>query len=344
MKLSGYLIFCLTLFLFISCSENFSPKSSFGKDGALGGEELSSKSENINFCCWNTQTFFDAVNDGTEYTDFQSSEKWTEEKYSKRLDSLCEIMTTLNPDIMVLEEIENEAVVQDITNRLASSWDKNKGWQYACFAKENGSAIGCAVFSRLELTGLKVHSLSINIFEEEQPSERPLIELCVNTGEKNFMLFVCHWKSKTGGEVETEIWRDWQESLLAERLNECRSFGKSAVICGDFNRSAEDFVLLPRKKDGANVLLRCIKGDNVEVYSPWVMSDGQVRKDSGSYFYKEEWERIDNIFSFGDIIISRFQPMAIPPLADEEGKPIPYKMYTESGYSDHLPLKCLLTI
>ncbi len=343
MKLPGYSIFILTMLFFISCSGNISPKNTFGKDGLFEEEEAKTSSGNITFCCWNAQTFFDAVTDGTEYTDFQSSEKWTKEKYSKRLDSLCEIMTTLNPDIMVLEEIENEAVVQDITNRL-SSWDKNKSWQYACFAKENGSAIGCAVFSRLELTSLKVHSLSVNIFEEKQPSERPLLEVCVNTGEKSFLLFVCHWKSKTGGALETEIWRDWQESILAGRLCECKSAGMSAVVCGDFNRNAEDFILLPKKKGSANMMLRCIDGNNAFVYSPWIMSDGQVKKDAGSYVYKDEWERIDNIFSFGDIIISRFQVMAIPPVSDEEGKPIPYKMYTETGYSDHLPLKCLLKI
>ncbi|MBQ5356449.1 MAG: hypothetical protein IIU08_11325, partial [Clostridia bacterium] len=47
--------------------------------------------------------------------------------YSKRLDSLCEIMALLSSDILVLVEIENEAVVQDITNRLAGSeWNKKR--------------------------------------------------------------------------------------------------------------------------------------------------------------------------------------------------------------------------
>ena len=345
MKLSGYSVFFLTVFLIFSCKGNLSPSQSFGKDGSLSEEELPAGSGNLTFCCWNAQTFFDAVCDGTEYTDFQRSEKWTKDKYSKRLDSLCEVMTTINPDIMVLEEIENEAVVQDISNRLTSgAWDKNKGWQYACFAKANGTAIGCAVFSRLELSSLKVHALTINVHEESQPSERPLMEVCVHAGDKDFKLFVCHWKSKTGGAAETEIWRDWQESLLAGQLYKCRDSGKSAVICGDFNRSAEDFIVLPRKKDGANIMLRGTDEKSVNVYCPWISADGRVKKDSGSYVYNDTWERIDNIFSFGDIKISRFQTVTIPPVADEDGKPIPYKMYTETGYSDHLPLKCVLTL
>ena len=271
--------------------------------------------------------------------------KKTKEKYSKRLDSLCEVMTTLNPDIMVLEEIESEAVVQDICNKLAStSLDKKKSWQYTCFAKEPGTAIGSAVFSRLELKDLIVHSLDVRVHEEKQPSERPLMEVSVNCQNKLFKLFVCHWKSKSGGEVETEIWRDWQESLLSQRLQKCECAGIPAIVCGDFNRNAEDFIVLSKKEKDYNIVLRGAEKKSVAVYCPWISSEGNVKKEKGSYFYKNEWERIDNIFSFGDIMLTKFQAVTIPPLADDEGKPVPYKMYNESGFSDHLPLKCIILI
>ena len=134
MKLFRYSF--LFLGLLVSCGARLEPSQTYGQDGSLSSSENTvSDSKKISFCCWNTQTFFDAVCDGTEYTEFQSEEKWTKEKYSKRLDSLCEVMTTLNPDIMVLEEIESEAVVQDISNKLASTtWDKKKSWQYTCLS------------------------------------------------------------------------------------------------------------------------------------------------------------------------------------------------------------------
>lgn len=342
----GILFFISTAALF-SCGGKLEPSQTYGLDGSFSKSDNTTAADlkKISLCCWNTQTFFDAVCDGTEYTEFQSEEKWTKEKYSKRLDSLCEVMTTLNPDIMVLEEIESEAVVQDICNKLAStSWDKKKSWQYTCFAKEPGTAIGSAVFSRLELKDLIVHSLDVRVHEEKQPSERPLMEVSVNCQNKLFKLFVCHWKSKSGGEVETEIWRDWQESLLSQRLQKCECAGIPAIVCGDFNRNAEDFIVLSKKEKDYNIVLRGAEKKSVAVYCPWISSEGNVKKEKGSYFYKNEWERIDNIFSFGDIMLTKFQAVTIPPLADDEGKPVPYKMYNESGFSDHLPLKCIILI
>ena len=344
MKLLQIILACVLLIL-CACKNNLEPGQSLAKDSSFNDSDGNSDGSRLSFACWNTQTFFDAVSDGIEYTEFQRAEKWTAPMYSKRLDSLCEVMKTLNPDIMVLEEIENEAVVQDIANRFAgNSWDKKKCWQYAAFAKEPGTAIGCAVFSRLELSSLKVHSLDVRVHEVNQPASRPLMELEVSAGDKAFVLFVCHWKSKSGGEAETEIWRDWQEGQLADRLNELEKRGMPAVICGDFNRNVEDFILIPKKADGTYVLLRGISGQNAEVRSPWLTASGSVKKDEGSYFYKDSWERIDNIFSSGNIRISRFQAVAMPPFADEEGKPVSYKMYNESGYSDHLPLKCVLLL
>ena len=310
------------------------------------------KRQIVSLACWNAQTFFDAVTVGTEYSDFTNSSKWTTEKYKNRLSKLCEVMSFLNADVLVLEEIENEAVVQDIANRLADgAWSKKKGWQYACFAKEEGSAIGCAVFSRFELKRLTVHSLDVRVHKNSQPSERPVMQLTVCAGEKEFELFVNHWKSKSGGEEETEIWRDWQEAVLAHRVKESITNERSVVMCGDFNRSAEDFI--PLEEDFSmcekvNLLLRNfgINGEEygVKVYSPWFEENGKFSTEIGSYFYDGCWERIDNFFFAGPVEVCQFMPVAEPPLADESSIPQGYKVYTDSGCSDHLPLKCIISI
>ena len=89
-------------FLFLCCCKNqLSPKSLFSENE--GEQERYSdfsgeKKSRVSIACWNVQTFFDAVSDGNEYTDFKNSSKWTKEKYVKRLSKLCEVMTMLNSD------------------------------------------------------------------------------------------------------------------------------------------------------------------------------------------------------------------------------------------------------
>ena len=334
------LIFSL---LFVGCQNQFVKESGFRRAGDNSGSGRGRK--NISLVTWNVQTFFDAVTTGTEYKEFKNSERWTKEKYRKRLEKLCEVMTSLNPDIFVMEEIENSGVVQDIANLLAGgSWENKKSWQYACFAKESGAAIGCAVFSRYELSNLRTHSLDIRTQEEEQPASRPLLQVTVNAGGQELELFVNHWKSKSGGEEESEIWRDWQELALAERITglHAESPGQPLVMCGDFNRSAEDFVLLTKDK-AANTLLRGSQGEQA-VYSPWFRADGKFALETGSYYYRGEWERIDNILIAGNAELTSFATVTEPPLADEEGIPVSYTLYTGEGCSDHLPLKCLISI
>ena len=220
------------------CDNQIVRESAFRRSGT--STETKGSKKKITFACWNVQTFFDAVTTGTEYKEFKNSERWNKEKYEKRLEKLCEVMTSLSPDIFVMEEIENEGVVQDIANRLSSgSWEQKKLWHYACFAKESESAIGCAVFSRYELSDMKLHSIDIRTQNEDQPLTRPLIQVAVSVGDRELELFVNHWKSKSGGEAETEIWRDWQEYVLAENLKIIESTesqpDKPLIICGDFN-------------------------------------------------------------------------------------------------------------
>ena len=79
-------------------------------------EELKTPLSVVN---WNVQTFFDANKDGCEYTEFQKSSDWNKEKYQERVKRLAQVISTLDADIYVFEEIENENVLQDISNELS---------------------------------------------------------------------------------------------------------------------------------------------------------------------------------------------------------------------------------
>lgn len=304
------------------------------------------QSNSLTLVSWNVQTFFDGQTDGTEYSDFQGGSKWSKDKYLTRLQRLCEVMHSLDADIFVFEEIENESVIYDISNQLAGdSWKKTNRWYYACFAKEPGTAIGSAVISRFPLSSLKVHTADVRCQKGKQPASRPLLQVTASVNGYPLTIFVSHWKSKSGGEEESEIWRDWQESVLGQTL--LAEAPAAAILCGDFNRDARDFITrFDGNEKAANTILR-VAGPSpaqVQVYNPWFEPNGSFVSETGSYYFNERWERIDNFFVWGNVKIASFGTRAEEPWANEQGVPVGYKQYTGEGYSDHLPIMCTLSL
>lgn len=334
-------IFILFLCIFSSCYGNFSEVSDLKKEN--------SEQKFISIANWNVQTFFDAETSGNEYEDFIKNPKWNSESYIQRLDRLCESICTLNCDIYVFEEIENESVIQDISNRLQSnSWNCKKALKYSCFLKDENSAIGIAIISRYPIYGTKAHSMDIRCQNISQPSVRYILEADVYIEEKKLSIIANHWKSKSGSEYLTEIWRDWQENVLCNILQKY-SKNDCVLLCGDFNRSAEDFYCNFSSGVKDNIFLRGINLEDSEnllcgVYSPWFLPGGDFSTEKGSYYYDKSWERIDNIFGMGPIYFTAFGVKDDSPFTNNDGTPNRYSIYNGKGISDHLPIVSYIKI
>lgn len=330
---------CLLLPLLLSCSHQ---QDDVAGEGKTGGNQLYVVS-------WNVQTFFDAQTSGLEYSEFRGSKsRWSQELYEARLERLAEAIELLDADILVLQEIENVAVMYDISNRLAGRLRGSDAYGWMSFHVGEGSAIGCGVFSRLPLGRKLVHQIDCRL-QGEQPQLRPLLEVEVLLGDAGgeggasdeaasvLSLFVCHWKSKSGGEEEAAFWQLQQEALLElqlQRVLASPSGTGRALVCGDFNRELVEFSPVP--SDGQRVFL-----GTVAVESGWLHPD---TTSSGSYWYQEQWERIDHVFAVGKLEILSFEAVDSGPWVqvNELGYAIPhrYAMWQGAGYSDHLPVAC----
>lgn len=289
--------------------------------------------ENLCIISWNVQTFFDSTTDGTEYSEFLKNTKWNKDAYITRLTRLSDSLKILDADVIIMQEIENEAILCDIYNFMAGEWNLKKIYSYAAFAKDEGSSIGCAVLSRYPLSSLKVHGLEIRTEYSSQPKMRPLMELYVIKNEKPLHLFVNHWKSMSGGKEESEVWRLWQEKVLAKKLSQ----SQNNFIAGDFNKDILSFNITENQNGiKTNVLL-----DNcISVNSAWFHSDGTLQE-PGSYYYQGEWSRIDQMFYTDALIAENFEACTDGPWCNSETLvPQKYTLWNGSGYSDHLPLKC----
>lgn len=326
---------CLALFFLGSCSLS----------GSVPAEN-SAVSQQLTVVSWNVQTFFDAQTDGIEYSEFIRSKVWSQNSYIKRVERLCATIKTLDADVFVMEEVENSGVLYDISNFLAGEWNSRKIYSYGCFAKDEGSGIGCAVLSRWPLEDLTVHGFCVRGnggAELSVPGTRPLMQVTVRKNDRPLVLLISHWKSMSGGEEETEPWRMRQEDVLSRRAEMLVADGRPFLCAGDFNRSVENFSVGAKDDEGAQVFLRQIQngreGRSVLVHSPWYRASGSLIK-PGSYYYKGEWSRIDNMFLGGGAISLGFMPCTNGPWCDEETSvPVRYIINTGTGYSDHLPIK-----
>lgn len=328
---------CIVLSLLILA---LSGCSDFASEDSI--DKSSGSPEELRVVNWNVQTFFDSKKDGIEYDEFIASKTWGTESYTERLKRLSDSIKILDADVLVMEEIENEGVIHDISNFLAGEWNQKKIYRYACFAKDSGSSIGCGVLSRYPLYNMTVHAMDIR-GNEVMPKMRPLIQLTVRKGNRNLTLFVNHWKSMSGGEEETEVWRLRQESVLSNRIQIAQNRGDAILACGDFNRDIMNFkngnqrdTVLLRKNPDEN----CAEG--VEVLSAW-FDEKQNLIQPGSYYYSGEWSRIDNFFIAGTAELIEYEPKVNGPWCDSQTKvPSRYQIWNGSGYSDHLPISCLV--
>ena len=233
---------------------------------------------------WNVQTFFDAQTSGLEYAEFRGSKSiWSQQLYEHRLERLLDAIEQIDADILVLQEIENMAVMYDISNGLAGRLRGSDSYGWMCFEVEEGSAIGCGVFSRFPLGQKRVHQVDYRT-HGEQPQLRPLleVEVLLEEGENPQVvnLFVCHWKSKSSGEEEAAFWQAQQEALLDWQLRRVLSgstgTGSGAIICGDFNREVTEFTTLGKASE--KVML-----GSVEAVSGWLHEN---TTSAGSYWYQ----------------------------------------------------------
>ncbi|MCK5674323.1 MAG: endonuclease/exonuclease/phosphatase family protein, partial [Spirochaetales bacterium] len=149
---------------------------------------------------YNTQNIFDDTDNGTEYPEFDpSGGEWGTSEYNTRLFNLSEIIrrsVDRGPDLIALQEIENERVAED----LVEGYLKGLGYNYIIVTDTEDSAIQLGFISRLELNNIKVH----HILSNGKLLGRPILEVSVTVKENTVYVFNNHWKSKLGGAEETE--------------------------------------------------------------------------------------------------------------------------------------------
>jgi endonuclease/exonuclease/phosphatase family metal-dependent hydrolase len=314
---------CLPLILLVfplavSCvgSCEVYPELSDGKGGSRA----------LSVATWNLQALFDGTDDGVEYEEYLGDNGWNNEKYLARLNNFSKAISSLEkngPDIIALVEVENAGALE----KLAAEYLADSGYRYSFFAGLSGYSLGLGLLSRYPFT--KTLSHSSNIGGEVLP--RPVLEARLEPEGQPLVIFVCHWKSKLGGDDKTEALRRDAAAVILRRIRAIRVEDENIpiLVMGDLNENYDEFArhdgeirsaLLPDSPEAAKIAGCDLDPEeetesyNRPVQDFFVLStekppksaffygvDGvfytpwETELEKGSYFYAGGWETIDHL-------------------------------------------------
>ena len=293
----------------------------------------SKKPDSIAIMTWNVQLLFDGAENGTEYDGFTSASGWNQEKYRGRLNVIAGAIGSMErkPDIVALQEIESAQVMADLAAVLSS-----QGYRWTHFTVSPGMALGVGLLSRFPLEQERSHS----VYVDGDVAPRPMLETRViipaaenengETTTKSLALFVCHWKSKLGGEEETESTRRASARIIVRRLRELAESEPNlpVIVMGDLNENHDEFyrrsgtavsALLPDDPqaakraslhdmdDAPDATITNLQKDFIVISknkppeakhfpagTTALYSPWDEELKDGSYYYRSNWETIDH--------------------------------------------------
>jgi len=318
---------------------------------------------------YNLQTLFDPVDQGGEYDDYRvSTGDWDEARYEVKLAALASVILSAavpgegsvpgrkeGPDILVVQEAENERTLRDLA--LAAG-----GYPYILSSPDEDSSLGCGILSRYPPVSVQAHRVRPpDGYASSNP--RHILEVELDVDGRRLLILAVHLKSKLGGDRETEPERAavaaFVKTIVTERLANDPSL--ALLVTGDFNENPDEFqrvgkaydtAMMPAASGGGPWLSISLNRDDCTssggppiLFCPWDESGGY------SYSYQGERERIDNMLlcpallheSGSDFTFTAFS--AEPPgfAVDRSGTPQRWNSDGSTGYSDHLPIRALLS-
>ena len=266
------------------------------------------------------------------------------------------MLTSINkrelPEVIGLCEVENELVLKDLI-----SAGKLKRGDYGIIHNDSPDLRGIDVallYRKGAFTPLDIRNLPIH-FPRDTTRVRDILLVKGKTDHAEILyLFVNHWKSRSGGQKQTEQMRMYSAVVLRKAIDSIINLEPNAKIIslGDYNdepTNASIYSILRAGNKRKNASSR-------DLYN--LMYDPHNLGDVGTYHYKGSWNMLDQVIisqallqdqkgyhtSFGGGKIFKEEWMLYDnPKANAK---VPNKTYGGDiyfgGISDHLPVYVVL--
>ncbi|UCG27576.1 MAG: endonuclease [Bacteroidales bacterium] len=305
---------------------------------------------------YNVENLFDTLDDPeTRDEEFlpDSERYWTKNRYLTKLNNLCKVIIAIGgwepPEIVGLCEVENRDILNDLVNHTPLS-----KYQYRIIHRDSPDERGIDVAMIYLDKYFKVQN--IKYIPVENPGD-PTFKTRDILYVKGFFpdgdtlhLFINHWPSRSGGQLETEPLRVLAASILRREISAVSANEPHAkvILMGDFNDTPED-------RSIKDVLDAAMEFDNVEPDRLYNLSSAdntwQVK---GSHKYQMSWDMLDQFIVSGSLIMNQdtmyvrednFNVFAPDFLLEKDESNLglkPFRTYVgfryQNGFSDHLPV------
>lgn len=299
---------------------------------------------------YNCENLFDTIHDyGKEDVAFTPDGEyaWGTHRYWKKQGDLSRVILEaggLQPvDLVGLCEVENDSVITHLIRRTRLA---ALDYEYVMTDSRDVRGIDVALLYQpytFRLVEKNIFRVSHNPEKERPTRDILLCSGVVPTGD-TLDVMVVHFPSRRGGASLTEDYRCRAAKVVchvADSLQQVRH-NPAILVMGDCNDEPRDRSLRTIESAGFRNLSAEAKAEgNSE-------NKKKLRTIQGTYYYKKEWSRIDNILLSRDAVKRSgasgafiFAPdYLLEP--DSDGFPMPFRIYRGSGYhggvSDHLPL------
>lgn len=310
---------------------------------------------------YNVENLFDTEDNPTRQDEEflpDSKKQWTAERYQDKLTKLAQVIAELNyPVLLGLAEVENEAVLRDLTEHADLA---EAGYDLVHYDSPDARGIDVALLYRTAFfTPVSSQAIPVT-FQKDDYKSRDILLVSGTLGQdakyNTVHVLVNHWPSRRGGVAQSEPRRLAAAELARQAVDELLQADATAnvILVGDFNDEPTDRSIT----EGLRATGATQKTDPFQLFNTVSALDAQGR---GTYQFRGDWDMLDQIIVSNGLVEDApkiddyyYLPESATVFAPDwllqaEGKYAGYPDRTYAGnkylggYSDHLPVYITLT-
>lgn len=304
---------------------------------------------------YNVENLFDSFDDSlTQDEEFtpMGARHWTYEKMNHKINGIYKTIIAVGewkPPVFVgMCEVENGLVLYRLTHETPLlKFD----YQVIHHESPDPRGIDVALLYRKDIFDLQETKFFRVVFPSEpnRKTREILYTRGVLAGIDTIHVFINHWPSKFGGELESNVGRFAAANTLKQKIDSIKLFYPNAriLIMGDFNDEPESAPLVEGLKVCLSNAVECPSG--LVSISAILKSKGE-----GSYKYQGIWGMIDQIIVSQSLLDRKRRIFTTPEKAavfkanfllepdDAFIGEKPFRTFVgyryHGGFSDHLPV------